>query len=51
MREERKVGLTMGLFLLAMMFAVEWVGWKRVVVLWGLLFLGSIIIKIIRLVF
>lgn len=50
MREDRKVGLTFGIILFAMMIAVELIGWQRVVVLWALLFAGSVVVKLVRLV-
>jgi hypothetical protein len=51
MREDRKVGLGAGLLLFAMMLSVELIGWKRVTVIWLLLFAGSLVIKLFRLVF
>ena len=51
MREDRKVGLTLGAMLFAMMVAVEMIGWQRAVVLWLLLFAGSLLVKLERLVF
>lgn len=50
MREDRKAGLTFGIILFAMMIAVELIGWQRVVVIWTLLFTGSLVIKLVRLV-
>lgn len=50
MREDRKIGLTFGVLLALMMLAVELVGWKRAVLLWALLFAGSLVVKLIRLV-
>jgi hypothetical protein len=51
MREGTKVGLTFGILLVLMMLAVERIGWRRVAVIWGLLFAGSLVIKLFRLVF
>jgi hypothetical protein len=51
MREERKTGLAFGIILAVMMVAVELIGWQRVVVIWALLFVGSLVIKIVRVAF
>jgi len=48
MSEDRKVGLTFGLILVALMIAVDRIGWQRVVVIWALLFTGSLAIKLLR---
>ena len=50
MSEDRKVGLTFGLLLVAMMIAVDQIGWQRVATIWALLFTGSLVIKLFRLV-
>lgn len=50
MREDRKVGLTFGIMMAAMMVAVEVIGWQRVAVFWLVLFAGSLVIKLVRLV-
>ena len=51
MREDRKVAFGAGLILFAMMVSVELIGWKRVAVIWLLLFAGSLLVKLVRLVF
>ena len=50
MSEDRKVGLTFGLLMVAMMIAVEVIGWQRVAAFWLVLFVGSLVIKLVRLV-
>ena len=51
MRDDRKVAFGAGLILFAMMVSVELIGWKRVTVIWLLLFAGSLVIKLVRVVF
>ena len=51
MREDRKVSFGAGLILFVMMVSVELIGWKRVTVIWLLLFAGSLVIKLVRVVF
>ena len=51
MRENRKVSFGAGLILFVMMVSVELIGWQRAVVLWLLLFAGSLVIKLVRVVF
>ena len=51
MREDRKVSFGAGLILFVMMVSVELIGWKRVTVIWLLLFAGSLVIKLYRWVF
>ena len=51
MREDRKASLSLAVILLAMMVSVELIGWKRVAVIWLLVFAGSLVIKLVRVVF
>ena len=51
MREDRKVSFGASLILFVMMVSVELIGWKRVTVIWLLLFAGSLVIKLVRVVF
>jgi hypothetical protein len=51
MREDRKVSFGAGLILFVMMVSVELIGWRRVTMIWLLLFAGSLVIKLVRVVF
>lgn len=48
MRKEPHLALSFALLFAAMLLVGEWIGWRRIAVLWILLFAGSLIFKLFR---
>lgn len=48
MRKEPHLALSFAILLAATLLVGEWIGWRRIAVLWVLLFVGSFILKLFR---
>ena len=48
MRKEPHLALSFAILFAAMLLVGEWIGWRRIAVLWILLFAGSLIFKLFR---
>ena len=46
--KEPRLALSFALLFAAMLLLGEWIGWRRIAVLWVLLFVGSLIFKLLR---